>query len=141
MTSVRIDKWLWAARFFKTRALAAQACRLGRIQVNDQPAKARAGADGRHVESPTMEATSRSKCSSAKCVDQPRLHKHSTVRQRRAESYAQKCLLSAKRFTSSSSYRQDDHQNAIAGESFSSAAEPDRREATASLEPSIRSGR
>jgi|ERR1700683_5074561 ribosome-associated heat shock protein Hsp15 len=40
MTSVRMDKWLWAARFFKTRALAARACELGRIQSNAQPAKA-----------------------------------------------------------------------------------------------------
>ena len=40
MTSVRIDKWLWAARFFKTRSLASRACELGRIQSNDQPAKA-----------------------------------------------------------------------------------------------------
>jgi ribosome-associated heat shock protein Hsp15 len=39
MASVRIDKWLWAARFFKTRALAARACELGRIQSNGQPAK------------------------------------------------------------------------------------------------------
>jgi ribosome-associated heat shock protein Hsp15 len=39
MTSVRMDKWLWAARFFKTRALAAKACELGRIQSNGQPAK------------------------------------------------------------------------------------------------------
>jgi ribosome-associated heat shock protein Hsp15 len=39
MTSVRIDKWLWAARFFKTRSLAARACELGRIQSNHQPAK------------------------------------------------------------------------------------------------------
>jgi len=39
MTSVRIDKWLWAARFFKTRALASKACDLGRIQSNGQPAK------------------------------------------------------------------------------------------------------
>ena len=39
MTSVRIDKWLWAARFFKTRALAARACGLGRILCNRQPAK------------------------------------------------------------------------------------------------------
>ena len=38
--SVRMDKWLWAARFFKTRALAARACELGRIQSNGQPAKA-----------------------------------------------------------------------------------------------------
>ncbi|MGZ4822196.1 MAG: RNA-binding S4 domain-containing protein [Terriglobales bacterium] len=40
MTSVRMDKWLWAARFFKTRAFAARACGLGRIQSNGQPAKA-----------------------------------------------------------------------------------------------------
>ena len=40
MTSVRIDKWLWAARFFKTRSLAAKACELGRIQFNGQSAKA-----------------------------------------------------------------------------------------------------
>ena len=39
MTSVRIDKWLWAARFFKTRSLAARACDLGRIHSNGQPAK------------------------------------------------------------------------------------------------------
>jgi ribosome-associated heat shock protein Hsp15 len=40
MTRVRMDKWLWAARFFKTRALASKACELGRIQSNGQPAKA-----------------------------------------------------------------------------------------------------
>jgi ribosome-associated heat shock protein Hsp15 len=39
MLSVRIDKWLWAARFFKTRALASKACGLGRIQCNGQAAK------------------------------------------------------------------------------------------------------
>jgi ribosome-associated heat shock protein Hsp15 len=39
MTAVRMDKWLWAARFFKTRSLAARACELGRIQSNSQPAK------------------------------------------------------------------------------------------------------
>jgi ribosome-associated heat shock protein Hsp15 len=39
MTSVRMDKWLWAARFFKTRAIAQRACELGRIQSNGQPAK------------------------------------------------------------------------------------------------------
>lgn len=39
MTSVRMDIWLWAARFFKTRALAKRACELGRVQSNEQPAK------------------------------------------------------------------------------------------------------
>jgi ribosome-associated heat shock protein Hsp15 len=34
-----MDKWLWAARFFKTRALAARACELGRITSNGQGAK------------------------------------------------------------------------------------------------------
>jgi ribosome-associated heat shock protein Hsp15 len=36
---VRIDKWLWAARFFKTRSLAAKACELGRIESSGQPVK------------------------------------------------------------------------------------------------------
>ena len=36
---MRIDKWLWAARFFKTRALASKACDLGRIRTRDIEAK------------------------------------------------------------------------------------------------------
>jgi ribosome-associated heat shock protein Hsp15 len=39
MNAVRIDKWLWAARFFKTRALAARACEMGRVGVGEQNAK------------------------------------------------------------------------------------------------------
>lgn len=39
MDRVRIDKWLWAARFFKTRALASKACELGRIESNGQGVK------------------------------------------------------------------------------------------------------
>jgi ribosome-associated heat shock protein Hsp15 len=37
---VRLDKWLWAARFFKTRALAAKACDMGRVESNEIAAKA-----------------------------------------------------------------------------------------------------
>ncbi len=40
MDGVRMDKWLWAARFFKTRSLAAHACELGRIDSNGNTAKA-----------------------------------------------------------------------------------------------------
>ena len=40
MTGVRMDAWLWAARFFKTRTLAKKACDLGRILSNGQVAKA-----------------------------------------------------------------------------------------------------
>jgi ribosome-associated heat shock protein Hsp15 len=40
MTGVRMDIWLWAARFFKTRPLAKRACELGRILSNGQIAKA-----------------------------------------------------------------------------------------------------
>jgi ribosome-associated heat shock protein Hsp15 len=39
LTTMRIDKWLWAARFFKTRALAQKACELGRIHSNGVQAK------------------------------------------------------------------------------------------------------
>lgn len=39
MNGVRMDKWLWAARFFKTRALASKACELGRILSNNVEAK------------------------------------------------------------------------------------------------------
>jgi len=37
---VRLDKWLWAVRIFKNRALSTDACKRGRVLVNGMPAKA-----------------------------------------------------------------------------------------------------
>jgi ribosome-associated heat shock protein Hsp15 len=39
ISRVRLDKWLWAARFFKTRALAAYAVETGKVEVNGERAK------------------------------------------------------------------------------------------------------
>lgn len=39
LESIRLDKWLWTARFFKTRKLAADAVSGGKVRVNDQRAK------------------------------------------------------------------------------------------------------
>ena len=36
---MRIDKWLWCVRLFKTRALATAACRAGSVQIDEQPIK------------------------------------------------------------------------------------------------------
>lgn len=38
-TEARLDKWLWAARIFKTRTLAADACKNGRVTINGAQAK------------------------------------------------------------------------------------------------------
>ena len=46
MDKVRIDKWLWAARFFKTRALAKSAIENGKVQINGQKPKPSRMLDG-----------------------------------------------------------------------------------------------
>ena len=40
MSEARIDKWLWAARIYKTRTIAAEACKKGQISINGASAKA-----------------------------------------------------------------------------------------------------
>lgn len=47
--SVRIDKYLWAVRIFKTRSLASDACRMGRIIINEAPAKPSRMIDGNEI--------------------------------------------------------------------------------------------
>ena len=49
LETIRLDKWLWAARFFKTRKLAAEAISGGKVHVNDQRAK-----PGKEVKTGTM---------------------------------------------------------------------------------------
>ena len=46
---MRIDKWLWAARFFKTRALATRACELGRITSNTHTGSPQSAKPSREV--------------------------------------------------------------------------------------------
>ena len=40
MSEARIDKWMWAVRIFKTRTIAAEACKKGRVSINGALAKA-----------------------------------------------------------------------------------------------------
>jgi len=56
--SIRLDKWLWAARFFKTRALSVEAIEAGRVAVNGErakPAKAVKAGDRLTIRRPPFE--------------------------------------------------------------------------------------
>jgi ribosome-associated heat shock protein Hsp15 len=56
--AVRLDKWLWAARFYKTRTLAAEAIDAGRVEVNGERAKrsrAITGGDRLRIRKPPFE--------------------------------------------------------------------------------------
>ena len=58
--SMRLDKWLWSARFYKTRSLAAEAIASGRVQVNAErakPAKNIRPGDSLFVRKPPFEFT------------------------------------------------------------------------------------
>lgn len=39
MEEVRVDKWLWAVRIFKTRTIASEACKKGRVMIDNVPVK------------------------------------------------------------------------------------------------------
>lgn len=57
MAEARIDKWLWAARIFKTRTIAAEACKKGRISINGaqaKPARMIKAGDTIHVRKPPV---------------------------------------------------------------------------------------
>ena len=86
VTGVRMDKWLWAARFFKTRSIAAHACELGRIESNGQTAKpAREVKIGDLLRVKNDSGDSRSRfCCSARCAARPRWRKRSTARRKPA---------------------------------------------------------
>ncbi|HEY7759953.1 MAG TPA: RNA-binding S4 domain-containing protein [Burkholderiales bacterium] len=59
---LRVDKWLWAARFFKTRSLAAHAVEAGKVLVNGaraKPAKALKPGDELQIRTPVFEYTVR----------------------------------------------------------------------------------
>ena len=53
MNEARIDKWMWAVRIFKTRTIAAEACKKGRISINGALAKAARTVSYTHLTLPT----------------------------------------------------------------------------------------
>ena len=120
MTSVRIDKWLWVARFFQTRALAQRACELGRIQSNGQPAKpARKIKDKRHAA--RHQRWRRLSCGSllsVRCAAPLRWRKRFIARPKPAAKRHSRRRPSVKRQCSSRPRPPSGHPDATAGKLF-----------------------
>ena len=136
MDSVRIDKWLWAARFFKTRALASKACDIGRILSNGVRAKpARDVRVGDLCKLKMKAACFRSRFSnSAKCADPPPWRKRSIAKPIPAAKPASSSQKSAKPCSNTPHCPSAGLPSAIGGALFSFEVGGSRRPASASLQ-------
>ena len=121
-SALRIDKWLWAARFFKTRALASKACDIGRILsggVRAKPARDIHAGDLLQIENEgglfQIEVLK-----SARCAAPLRLRKRSTAKPKPAAKRASNSPKSARPCSNSRRCRSADLPSATGGALFNS---------------------
>ncbi len=103
VSAIRMDKWLWAARFFKTRALASKACDLGRILSNGieaKPARDVRTGDKLHIKNEGGEFQIEV-LQLSECADPPRLRRPSIAKPKPAKSCGSKLPKSVRRCNSS----------------------------------------